>query len=69
MMREASGTHPYKTFPFRFSEFRLTHSRVAPLLGEHNREILSALGVSNEEIARLEAEQVIGDVPAGLFSR
>ena len=70
LTRKVSGTHPYKTFPFRFSGFELRHSRPAPLLGEHNREILSTmLGLNDEEIAQLEAERVIGGVPAGLSSR
>ena len=34
--------------------------RHAPLLGEHNREVLGGLlGISNEEISRLEEEQVL----------
>ena len=40
------------------------HARPAPLLGEHNRELLSELGLTDEEIAALEADGVIGDAPA-----
>ena len=40
------------------------HRRPAPLLGEHNHEILRSIGVSDEEIAELEADGVIGTAPA-----
>ena len=39
------------------------HSRPAPLLGEHNTEVLTELGYSPEEIAQLEAAQIIGTKP------
>ncbi|BBZ41570.1 CaiB/BaiF CoA transferase family protein [Mycobacterium conspicuum] len=39
------------------------HARPAPLLGEHNHEVLTELGLSPAEIADLEAEGVIGQVP------
>ncbi len=35
----------------------------APLLGEHNEEVLREIGMSDEEIARLKAEGVIADRP------
>lgn len=39
----------------------------APLLGQHNTEILcSALGLTDQELARLERDQVIGTWPLGL---
>jgi crotonobetainyl-CoA:carnitine CoA-transferase CaiB-like acyl-CoA transferase len=36
----------------------------APLLGQHNRELLSELGLTDAEIADLEANGVIGTAPA-----
>jgi crotonobetainyl-CoA:carnitine CoA-transferase CaiB-like acyl-CoA transferase len=34
------------------------------LLGEHNREVLTELGLTEAEIAELEAQGVIGTAPA-----
>jgi crotonobetainyl-CoA:carnitine CoA-transferase CaiB-like acyl-CoA transferase len=55
------GTSRYSTLPMRFSRgpHRL-HERHAPLLGEHNGEILGDLGLSPAEIDALEADGVIG---------
>jgi crotonobetainyl-CoA:carnitine CoA-transferase CaiB-like acyl-CoA transferase len=39
------------------------HHRAAPLLGEHNEEILLELGVDPDELERLAAAEVIGDRP------
>ena len=64
--REVTGTHPFKTFPFRFSTFKLEHRRPPPLLGEHNREVLTTLlGVDEDELAELETNQEIGTEPLG----
>ncbi|EUA51189.1 formyl-CoA transferase domain protein [Mycobacterium xenopi 3993] len=41
------------------------HVRPAPLLGEHNDELLAELGVTREEIADLEVDGVIGRAPVG----
>lgn len=47
-------------FPIKFSETKSTLEKPAPLLGEHNVEVLSTLlGYSDEEIAKLKEEQVI----------
>jgi crotonobetainyl-CoA:carnitine CoA-transferase CaiB-like acyl-CoA transferase len=35
-------------------------------MGEHNHEVLSEIGISAEEIAQLEADEVIGYKPKGL---
>ena len=35
-------------------------------MGEHNHEVLSELGLSADEIAKLEADEVIGTKPKGL---
>ena len=40
--------------------------RHSPLFGEHNVEVLSELGYSEEEIAQLEAAGKIGISPFGL---
>ena len=45
--------------PFRFSDCDTTPSGVAPLLGEHNREIASALGLSDADIDTLVNEGVL----------
>jgi crotonobetainyl-CoA:carnitine CoA-transferase CaiB-like acyl-CoA transferase len=39
------------------------HHRAAPLLGEHNDELLAELGVEGEQRAALVADRVIGDRP------
>jgi crotonobetainyl-CoA:carnitine CoA-transferase CaiB-like acyl-CoA transferase len=55
------GTSRYSTLPMRFSRGpERWHSRPAPLLGEHNRELLGELGLGQAEIDALEAEGVIG---------
>lgn len=60
-----NGPARLSTVPMRFStgpdKFHTAH---APLLGQHNHELLSRLGVSDSEIAELEAGGVIGSAPA-----
>ncbi len=66
LTREVTGTHPYKTFPFRFSTFELQHRLPPPLLGEHTHEVLSTLlGLDEEAIRALEEQQEIGTEPLG----
>ena len=58
-------TSPHSTLPFRCSRGpQRVHASPAPLLGEHNREVLRELGLADEEIQRLEAEGVIASAPA-----
>ena len=65
LTREVTGTHLYKTFPFRFSGFPAAHRSTAPLLGEHNREVLSELlGLDEDELDALEAAGEIGTTPS-----
>jgi crotonobetainyl-CoA:carnitine CoA-transferase CaiB-like acyl-CoA transferase len=56
----------HSTVPVRFSagpdQF---HLQPAPLLGQHNHELLAEIGVSEREIAELEADGVIGRAPGG----
>jgi crotonobetainyl-CoA:carnitine CoA-transferase CaiB-like acyl-CoA transferase len=57
-----AGTGRYTTLPVRFSES--AHRTPAPLLGQHNTEVLTALGRTDQDIAALTEEGVIGDRPA-----
>lgn len=55
----------HSTLPARFANGpRSFHRHPAPLLGEHNTEILRELGLSDEEIAALADDGVIGTAPA-----
>jgi len=52
----------------RFSRFEARARGPAPKLGEHNREVLQGLlGISDEEVARLEEEGVIGMEPVLMY--
>jgi len=56
-----TGTSRCSTLPMRFSRSPgPMHVRHAPLLGEHNVELLSELGLDPEEIDALEADGIIG---------
>jgi len=56
------GNSRYSTLPIRFEHRpERWHTRHAPLLGEHNRELLLQLGLTGEDIDALEAEGVIGE--------
>ena len=56
------GPSRYSTLPMRFSRGpERWHRRHAPLLGEHNSELLGSLGLSRTEIESLEADGVIGE--------
>lgn len=50
--------------PLRFSEQPFDLDLLAPLLGQHNREVLAELGYSDDDVGRLEATGVLhhGDV-------
>jgi crotonobetainyl-CoA:carnitine CoA-transferase CaiB-like acyl-CoA transferase len=55
------GSSRYSTLPMRFSRGpKRLHERHAPLLGEHNEELLAGLGLTKSEIDALEAEGIIG---------
>jgi crotonobetainyl-CoA:carnitine CoA-transferase CaiB-like acyl-CoA transferase len=59
-----TGPTVYGSLPVRFSELKQpTIRRPAPLLGEHNREILTEAGFTPAEIAALEADGILGRRP------
>ena len=58
------GTSRYSTLPMKFSRGPgCLHQRHAPLLGEHNEELLGGLGLTRSEIDTLETEGIIGGSP------
>jgi crotonobetainyl-CoA:carnitine CoA-transferase CaiB-like acyl-CoA transferase len=67
VVHPVNGVAPHGSLPMRFSTFsggvRRFHQRHAPLLGEHNREVLAELGLTPAEIDDLEAQGVIGRAP------
>lgn len=61
------GTHPTPTLPFRYASADHWVRMPAPTLGQHNREILGGLlGHSDEELAKFEQDNIIGDWPMGV---
>ena len=59
-----AGPARCSTMPMRFSRGpERWHTRPAPLLGEHNAELLGGLGLSAAEIDELEVAGVIGRAP------
>ena len=60
------GIHPVVRPPFRFATVDRWNRTPCPTMGQHNHEILSELGLSAEEIAQLEVDEVIGTKPKGL---
>jgi crotonobetainyl-CoA:carnitine CoA-transferase CaiB-like acyl-CoA transferase len=60
-----SGPRGYPAWPMQFSFLDAPHRSGAPLLGEHNHEVLAELGYSDDEIAALERDGVIGNRMAG----
>jgi crotonobetainyl-CoA:carnitine CoA-transferase CaiB-like acyl-CoA transferase len=60
-----NGTARHSTLPMRISTGpQRFHRTPAPLLGQHNHEVLSGLGIGDEEIADLQDKGIIGNAPA-----
>jgi crotonobetainyl-CoA:carnitine CoA-transferase CaiB-like acyl-CoA transferase len=62
------GPKRYPSLPFRLRSRGDApwFTRPAPLLGQHNDEVLAEAGFGPDDRARLRDEQVIGEVPLGL---
>ncbi len=59
------GRHLYPALPIITNGLRPTPEIAAPLLGQHNVEVFSAMGLSEADLADLRAENVIGEIPNG----
>ena len=60
-----TGETRYPGWPMSFSAWpRALHFRPPPTLGQHNVEVLSALGLSKDELEDLEERQIIGNRPS-----
>jgi len=62
-----TGAADYIGAPFRFTRGPRRHHRTrSPLLGEHNRDVLTrVLGLGNADVDQLEADGIIGDAVVG----
>ena len=61
------GQHPLASMPWRYASVDRWIRTPAPLVGEHNRQILQGvLGLDDAELDRLEAARVIGSRPTGV---
>jgi crotonobetainyl-CoA:carnitine CoA-transferase CaiB-like acyl-CoA transferase len=59
-----TGAARHSTLPIRFSRGpHRFHARHAPLFGEDTHEMLAAIGLTDADIAALEADRVIGTAP------
>lgn len=62
--REVVGRHPHPGVPFHFSRTPGRAYRAAPTLGRDNRKVLGELlGMDEQSLLSLEADQIIGTVP------
>jgi crotonobetainyl-CoA:carnitine CoA-transferase CaiB-like acyl-CoA transferase len=55
------GTQLFPGFPWRTSPDAASWDRPSGLVGEHNHELLTALGYADDEVASMLADGVIGD--------
>jgi crotonobetainyl-CoA:carnitine CoA-transferase CaiB-like acyl-CoA transferase len=62
-----TGTADYIGAPFRVANGPREHHRTrSPLLGEHNRDVLTrVLGLSNADVDQLESDGIVGDTVVG----
>ena len=64
VLHPVAGNLETPTVPFRFDSVDTWIHTAAPLLGQHNTEVLTELGCTVEEIEALEAAGTIGTTPA-----
>jgi crotonobetainyl-CoA:carnitine CoA-transferase CaiB-like acyl-CoA transferase len=62
--RPGLGTHHYPGQPYHFANTQPPPTQRAPMLGEHNSEVLTTLaGLSEDDIVPLIVDDVVGTVP------
>ena len=62
--RPSTGGHLFVGFPFHFEQPVTGWDTASPDLGQHNRVVLQEiLGMSDEQVAQLEADEIIGEKP------
>ena len=59
MQHKTAGKIPLIRGPMRFSETPVEHKLPPPTLGQHTDEVLTILGMSPEEIAKLKADGIV----------
>ncbi len=57
------GVYPFPSWPWRFSRTPALVRRAAPRFAEHNRQILSEIGLSEERIQQLYDDGITSDTP------
>lgn len=61
------GTHRFPGWPIRFSWRTVPwFHRPAPMLGQHNQELLAEMGIGPDQLSALGSDQVVGTRPLGL---
>ncbi|MEY2458874.1 MAG: hypothetical protein QOG30_704, partial [Acidimicrobiaceae bacterium] len=61
-----SGDNELLSLPFQLDGEPTWTGRASPTLGQHNVEVLTELGLTADEITKLEADGIIGTRPTGL---
>ena len=61
-----TGDNELLSLPFQLNGEPTWTGRPSPTLGEHNVEVLTELGLTADDIAKLEADGIIGTRPTGL---
>ena len=57
------GVYPFPSWPWRFSRTPARVTRAAPRFAEHNRQVLSEIGLSEQQIQQLYDDGITSDAP------
>ena len=59
MKHQTLGAVPQLGFPVRFSDAKVTPGTLAPLVGQHTREVLAEAGYTSAQITAFEAKSIV----------